>query len=165
MNEIRKQKEQVVAEIKEKIEKCSSFVVIDYKGLTVDADTALRKEFRSNGIEYKVLKNTLVRIALNELGYTDFDEHLNNPTAIAFGYDDAILPIKITADNIEKLKKMEIKCGMVDKSYCDAATMNALSKVPGRTALLSMLCNILQAPIRNLAVVCDQAAKKMGEAQ
>jgi len=163
MNEIRKQKEQVINEIKEKIEKCASFVVIDYKGLTVDADTALRKEFRNNGVEYKVLKNTLVRIALNELGYTDFDKDLHNSTAIAFGYDDAIMPIKIAADNIEKLKKMKIKCGMVDKAYCDEATMNALSKVPNKTTLLSMLCNVLQAPIRNLAVVCDQAAKKMEE--
>ena len=65
---------------------------------------------------------------------------------------------------IEKLKKMKIKCGMVDKAYCDEATMNALSKVPNKTTLLSMLCNVLQAPIRNLAVVCDQAAKKMEEA-
>lgn len=162
-NEIRQQKEQVVEEIKERIQKCSSFVVIDYKGLTVEADTALRKEFRQNGIEYKVIKNTMMRIALNELGYTEFDKELNGPTAIAFGFEDAMAPIKITSENIKKLNKMAIKCGMVEKSYCDASTMKALANVPGKQVLLSMLCNVLQAPIRGLAVVCDQYAQKLSQ--
>lgn len=162
-SEIRKQKEQIVEDIKDRINRCAGFVVIDYKGLTVEADTALRREFRDNGIEYKVIKNTMMRIALEELGYKEFDEALNGPTAVAFGYEDALIPIKIASDNIKKLNKMEIKCGMVEKAYCDAATMKALANVPGRQVLLSMLCNVLQAPIRGLAVVCDQYAKKLSK--
>ncbi|MEG2086416.1 MAG: 50S ribosomal protein L10, partial [Clostridia bacterium] len=150
----------VIEDIKAKIEKCASMVVIDYRGLTVELDTALRKEFRENGIEYKVVKNTMVRIALNELGYTEFDELLQGPTAIAFGYSDSILPIKVANDAITRLNKMSIKCGLVDKSFCNETTMKALSKVPSKITLLSMLCNVLQAPIRNLAVVIDQAAQK-----
>ncbi|MDD4290795.1 MAG: 50S ribosomal protein L10 [Clostridia bacterium] len=164
MNTIREQKEQVVSEIKEKIEKCASFVVIDYMGLTVDADTAFRKEFRDAKIEYKVVKNTMLKIALNELGYTEFDHALNGPTAIAFSYDDIVAPAKISAEKIKKLNKMEIKCGMIEKVYADANMVNALANIPPKQTLLSMLCNVLQAPIRNLAVVIDQAAKKAAEA-
>lgn len=83
-------KHEIVAEIKEKIENCQSFVIVDYKGLTVAQDTEFRKEFRNNNVEYKVYKNTLVKKALNELGYTEFDEALNGPSAFAFGTEDAV---------------------------------------------------------------------------
>ena len=86
------EKREIVAQIKETIENSQSFVIIDYKGLTVAQDTEFRQEFRKNDVEYKVLKNTLVRKALNELGYTEFDEALNGPSAFAFGTADAIAP-------------------------------------------------------------------------
>ena len=115
MNANRAAKREIVDGIKDKIQRASSFVIIDYKGLTVAEDTQLRNEFRKAEVEYKVLKNTLVKIALNELGYTDFDEALNGPTAIAFSYGDAIAPAKVAVSNIKKLNKMQVKCGMLDK--------------------------------------------------
>ena len=153
-------KREVVDQIKDRIERAASFVIIDYKGLTVAEDTALRNDFRSAKVEYKVLKNTLVKIALNELGYHDFDEALNGPTAIAFSYDDAIAPSKIAVNSIKKLNKMQIKCGMLDKKFVDEATVNALAKVPNRETLLAMLLSVLQAPVRGLAVALNEIAKK-----
>ena len=142
------EKREIVAQIKQTIENSHSFVIIDYKGLTVAQDTEFRAEFRKNDVEYKVLKNTLVRKALNELGYTEFDEALNGPSAFAFGTADAVAPAKIAAEGVKKYGKMQIKCGMFDKKFADAATCDAMSKVPGRETLLAMLVSVLSAPMR-----------------
>ncbi len=160
MNANKIAKREIVDQIKDKIQRASSFVILDYKGLTVAEDTQLRNEFRKADIEYRVLKNTLVKIALNELGYTDFDADLNGPTAVAFSYGDAIAPSKIAAQSIKKLNKMSIKCGMLDGKYVDEATVQALSKVPNKETLLAMLLSVLQAPIRGLAVALNEIAKK-----
>ena len=98
MSAFRDAKVEKVAEIKEKLEKASSFVLVDYKGLTVAEDTALRSEFRKSGVSYHVYKNRLMKIALNELGYNQFDDALNGPTAIALGSDDIAAPAKIAMD-------------------------------------------------------------------
>ncbi len=156
-------KHEIVAEIKEKIENCQSFVIVDYKGLTVAQDTEFRKEFRNNNVEYKVYKNTLVKKALNELGYTEFDEALNGPSAFAFGTEDAVAPAKITSEGVKKYNTMKIKCGMFDKKFADAAVVDAMSKVPGREALLGMLVSVLSAPMRGLAVALNAIAEKQGE--
>ncbi len=154
------EKREIVEQLKEKIQNSESFVVIDYKGLTVAQDTEFRAEFRKNEVEYKVLKNTLFRIALNELGYTEFDEALNGPSAFAFGTKDAVAPAKVTAEGIKKFNAMKIKCGMFDKKYADAATVDAMSKVPGRETLLAMLVSVLSAPMRGLAVALNAIAEK-----
>ncbi len=149
-----------VDEIKKIIEESQSFVIIDYKGLTVAQDTEFRSEFRKNGVVYKVLKNTLVRKALNELGYTQFDEALNGPSAFAFGMQDAVAPAKVAAESVKKYNKMQVKCGMFDKQFADAATCEAMSKVPGRETLLAMLVSVLSAPMRGLAVALNAVAEQ-----
>ena len=156
-------KREIVEQLKEKIKSCQSFVVIDYKGLTVAKDTEFRNELRKNGVEYKVYKNTLFRIALNELGYTEFDEALNGPSAFAFGIEDAIAPAKVAAESIKKLNAMSIKCGMFDGKFADAATCNAMAKVPNKDTLLAMLVSVLSAPMRGLAVALNAVAEKQGE--
>ena len=154
------EKREVVEQIKQTIENSHSFVIIDYKGLTVAQDTEFRSEFRKNDVEYKVLKNTLVRKALNELGYTEFDEALNGPSAFAFGTADAVAPAKVAAEGVKKYNKMKVKCGMFDKKFADAATCEAMSKVPGRETLLAMLVSVLSAPVRGLAVALNAIAEK-----
>ena len=154
------EKREIVEQLKQKIQECQSFVIIDYKGLTVAQDTEFRAEFRKNDVEYRVLKNTLFRKALNELGYTEFDEALNGPSAFAFGTSDAIAPAKVAADGIKKYNTMKIKCGMFDKKFADAATCDAMSKVPGRETLLAMLVSVLSAPMRGLAVALNAIAEK-----
>ena len=144
MRESQIAKRVIIDDLKEKFERCASFVIIDYKGLTVE----------------KVLKNTLVRIALNELGYKDFDAALNGPTAIAISYDDAIAPAKVVSEGIDKYKVMSIKCGMMDKAYVDDKTVQALAKIPGKQVLYGMLANVLNAPIQGLAIALNAVAEK-----
>lgn len=153
-------KRETVEQIKELIQNSHSFVIINYQGLTVAQDTEFRSEFRKNGVDYRVLKNTLVRKALNELGYTEFDEALNGPSAFAFGMEDAIAPAKVAADGAKKYKTVEIKCGMFDKAFADANTVDAMSKVPNRETLLAMLVSVLSAPMRGLAVALNAIAEK-----
>ena len=160
MNKNKLAKREVVNEIKQKIGDAKSFVVIDYKGLSVSEDTDLRNEFRKEKVEYTVLKNTLVRLALNELGYKDFDADLNGPTAVAFAHGDALAPAKIAAANIKKFNKMKLKCGMFDKKYVDQNTAIALSKVPNKETLLAMLLSVLQAPMRSLAATLKAVAER-----
>lgn len=149
-----------VLEIKEQIQNSSSFVVLDYKGLTVAQDTELRQEFRKNNIVYKVYKNTLFKIALHELGYNDFDEDLNGTSAFAFGSDDALAPAKLTAENAKKFSKIKIKCGLFEEKYADAELVQQLSQIPNREQLLGMLVSVLSAPIRGLAVALNAVAEK-----
>ena len=154
------EKRELVEQIKHKIENSQSFVILDYKGLTVAQDTEFRTEFRKNDVEYRVLKNTLVRKALNELGYTEFDSALNGPSAFAFANSDALAPAKVAAEGCKKYKSMQIKCGMFDKKFADANLVDAMSKVPNRETLLAMLVSVLSAPMRGLAVALNAIAEK-----
>ncbi|MCM1290218.1 MAG: 50S ribosomal protein L10 [Corallococcus sp.] len=154
------QKRELVEQIKETIQNSKSFVILDYKGLTVAQDTEFRAEFRKNAVDYKVLKNTLVKKALNELGYTEFDEALNGPSAFAFGTEDAIAPAKVAAEGCKNYKTMQIKCGMFDQKFADASVVDAMSKVPNKETLLAMLVSVLSAPMRGLAVALNAVAEK-----
>ena len=91
-------KKQQVEQIVEKIKASKSVVLVDYSGLTVKEDTELRSNFRKNGVEYRVLKNTLLKRAFNELGYTEFDNSLNGATAVAFGLEDAVAGAKTISE-------------------------------------------------------------------
>ncbi len=153
-------KRELVDQLKEKIQSSQSFVIVEYKGLTVAQDTELRTEFRKSGVDYKVLKNTLMRKALNELGYTEFDEALNGPSAFAFGTEDALAPAKIASEGAKKFTSVKIKCGMFDNKFADEATVNAMANVPSREILLSMLVSVLSAPMRGLAVALNAIAEK-----
>lgn len=160
LSQAKQAKRIVVDQIKEYITNAHSFVVLDYKGLTVEQDTEFRKMFREQDVHYRVLKNTLVKIALHELGYTEFDEFFNGPTAIAFGLSDALAPAKIADAGMAKFKAIEMKCGMFDKKFTDKDTVMALAKVPSKPVLLSMLLSVLTAPVRGLAVALNAVAEK-----
>lgn len=153
-------KQEVVNEIKSMITSSKSFAIIDYKGLTVLKDTELRVALRAAKVEYKVLKNSMIRIALNDLGYKEFDNALNGPTAIAFAHEDEMAPFKIVSQGITKYNKMSIKCGMLEKKFVDDKTCTALANVPSRPQLLGMLCSVLQAPIRGLAATLQAVADR-----
>ena len=106
-------KKQVVEDIKAKINESKSVVLVDYKGLTVAEDTTLRNEFRKANVQYKVLKNTLVRKAFNDLGITSFDADLNGTTAVAFGADETAAS-KVVIDNAKKFNdKISVKTGKI----------------------------------------------------
>lgn len=153
-----------VEEIKAKIQAAKSVVLIDYKGLTVAEDTAFRKELRENGVDYAVLKNRLVKIAFNELGYTQFDEALNGPTAVAFSDKDAVAPAKYIYKNISALKKMSAKCGMVEGEFMDETGLQKIAAIPSREILLSKMLGSMQAPITKLAICINKIAEAKAEA-
>lgn len=160
MSALRDAKVEKVAEIKEKLQNASSFVLVDYKGLTVAEDTTLRSEYRKSGVTYRVYKNRLMKIALNELGYTQFDDALNGPTAIALGSDDIAAPAKIAMDKAKAFKKMTIKCGFVDGKYLDAEGCKVLATLPSREGLISQILGLLQAPMAGLARAVSAIAEK-----
>lgn len=162
--EILEVKKQQVEAIKEKISSAKSIVLIDYMGLTVAEDTAFRKEMRENGVDYGVLKNTLVRIAFNELGYKQFDEALNGPTAVAFSCKDEVTPAKIIAGNIKNLNKMTIKCGMADGEFLDENGVKQMATIPAKEILLAKMLGSMMSPITKLAICLDMIAKQKAEA-
>jgi large subunit ribosomal protein L10 len=152
-------KKLVVQAIKDKIKKSKSIILLDYMGLTVEEDTEFRREFRKNKIEYKVLKNTLVKRAFNELGLKDFDGVLNGPTALAFSYEDEIRAAKIVVEGGAKYKKTKVKCGLIDGKFIDEAGVESLSRLPSREALAAMALQMLQSPIVGLVSVCTNTIR------
>lgn len=157
---IREKKEAKVEEIKSIIKNAKSFILVDYIGINVAQDTELRNAYRDANVNYNVFKNTLLKIALNDLGYTQFDEFLAGSTSVAVSVEDEIAPAKITADKIGKFKKMKIKCGMVEGEFFNADQVMALSKIPGKEVLLSQLLGMLLSPISSFARVIDAIAKE-----
>ncbi len=164
MSEIRKEKEAVVEEIKTKIQAAKSVVLVDYKGLTVAQDTELRCNFRKAGVEYKVYKNRLAKIAFNELGFTQFDEALEGPTAIAFSINDSVSAAKISAEANKKYNKLQTKCGLVDGEFNDADALKIIASLPSREVLIAKMLGSMLAPVSKLAYVLNAIAEKQ-EAQ
>ena len=157
-------KQPIVQEISEAINGAQSVVVVDYRGLTVEQDTQLRKQLREAGVVYKVYKNTLVSRAVEGTEFESLREVLEGPSAFAISLDDATAPARIIAEFAKKAPKLEIKAGVVEGTYYDAKGMEAISTIPNREVLLSRLLGSMQSPIANFARVIKQIAEKDGEA-
>lgn len=164
-------KKQVVDEIKEKFSKAKTLAFVDYRGLTVAEDTALRKKFRAVGCDYKVYKNRLMLKALSDLGIECPANYFEGTTAVAIGYQDEVAPAKIVADAVKDTKKMVIKFGILNGVCVDANNIEALAKLPSKEELIakllgtlnntaSSLCRVLSAPARGLAVALNAIATK-----
>lgn len=163
MSSLKDKKIEKVAEIKDKLEKASSFILIDYKGLTVEEDTILRNDYRESGVTYEVMKNRLLGIALKSMGYDQFDEALNGPTSVAIGSTDIAAPARIAFKKSKEYKKMTIKCGMAEGKFLTDKKCEELSKLPTKEGLLSQLLGMLQAPVASLARVINAIAEKNSE--
>ena len=153
-------KQPVVAEIAELFDGAASAVVVDYRGLTVEQDTALRKQLREAGVTYKVYKNTLIKRAAEGTEFAALDPHLEGPTALAVSKTDATAPARILAEFAKKADKLEIKGGVVEDTYYDAKGMQAIATIPSREVLLGRLLGSMQSPITNFARVLNQIAEK-----
>lgn len=154
-----------VADIKQKLENASSFVLIDYKGLTVAQDTELRTAYRENGVIYEVMKNRLLNIALTDMGYDQFAEALNGPTSVAMGTTDIAAPAKIAMDKSKLFKKISLKCGIVDGIFLDEEGCKTLATLPSKDGLISQILGLLQSPIAGFARVLAAIAEQKEEAQ
>ena len=157
----REEKAKTIEEIKENLSGSSSAVLIDYKGLTVEEVTELRKEFRENGVHYKVYKNTLMQIAARQLHMEDLIPHLKGQTAIAFGTEDPVAPAKILSKNMEKLNKMEFKVGLVDGKVISVDEIKTLAELPSREELLARMLRSMNAPVSGLVTVLSGTIRSL----
>ena len=149
-------KKAVVDALTSKMKEATSVVFVDYKGITVAQDTALRKQFRDAEVEYSVVKNTLTRFAAKNVGY-DFDEVLNGTTAMACTTGDPIAPARIVCEFAKKNKNaLTIKGGVVEGSVLTADQLNGFGELPSKNALVAQVLGTFLAPISSLAFVLDQ---------
>ena len=157
------EKQAIVAELTEKIQKATAGVIVDYKGITVGEDTALRKECRENNIDYAVVKNTLLRFAFNNNGLSELDGVLNGTTSLALCDSDVIAPARVMSEYAKKLNgKFEIKGGFMEGKVIDLATIESLASIPALPVLQAQVLGTMLAPITGLAVVLKQIAEKNG---
>ena len=154
----------IIDEIKGYVDKASAAVLVDYRGLTVEEDTRLRKALREAGVVYKVYKNTYLKRAFEGTDFAQLNGHLEGPTAIAFGLEDATAPARIIAEFAKKAPKLEFKAGVVEGVYYDVKGIEQVALIPSRDVLISKLLGSLQSPIANLARVIKQIAEKNEEA-
>lgn len=152
-------KQEAVDVVAAKLRESATTVVADYRGLNVAQVTELRKQLREAGIEFQVLKNTLLRRATAAAELTELDEVLTGPTAIAFSGEDAVAPAKILNDFAKKNDALKLKGAVVEGRVVSAEEVKALAELPSREGLLSMLLSVLQAPVRNFAL----AVKAVGD--
>ena len=149
-------KKAVVETLSTKIKEATSVVFVDYKGITVAQDAALRKQFRDAGVEYSVVKNTLTRFATQNNGY-DFSEVLNGATAMASTTGDPIAPARIVCEFAKKNKlPLAIKGGIVEGSVLSVDQLNGFGELPSKSALVAQVLGTFLAPISSLAFVLDQ---------
>ena len=155
-------KQPIVKEIAEGIKDAQSVVLVDYRGLTVEQDTRLRKELREAGIIYKVYKNTYMNFAFKGTPCEELAQYLEGPSAIAISKDDATAPARIICKFAKTADKLEVKGGVVEGNVYDAAGIGSLASIPSREELLSKFLGSIQSPITNFARVVKQIAEKGG---
>ena len=156
-------KKPVVEEISELLNGAATAVVVDYRGLTVAEDTELRKQLREAGVVYRVYKNTMINFAIKDTEFADLAQHLEGPTAIAVCKDDATAAARVLAKFAKTAEALEIKGGVVDGVYYDAAGIGQIASIPSREVLLSKLLGSMQSPVTNFARVIKQIAEKNEE--
>ncbi|MBD5462795.1 MAG: 50S ribosomal protein L10 [Lachnospiraceae bacterium] len=158
-------KQPIVEEISASIKDAQSVVLVDYRGLTVEQDTNLRKQLREAGITYKVYKNTMMNFAFKGTDCESLTPYLEGPSAIAISTTDATAPARVLCKFAKEAPKLEVKGGIVEGAAYDAAGIAEIAKVPSREELLSKLLGSIQSPITNFARVLNQLAEKGGASE
>ena len=161
---IAKKAEQVDV-VAEKMKAAASIVVVDSRGLTVEQDTVLRRTLRENGVEFKVIKNSILTRAAEKAGLDEMKDLFVGPSAVAFSNEDVIAPAKVINDFAKEAEALEIKGGAIEGAVSSKESIIALATLPNREGLLSMLLSVLQAPVRNVALAVKAVAEnKDGDA-
>ena len=153
-------KKPIVDEISELLKDAKSAVLVDYRGLTVEQDTALRKQLREAGVVYKVYKNTMINFAVKGTEFEELSKHLEGPTAIAVSNEDATAPARVLYNFAKDAEALELKAGVVEGTYYDADGLKLIATIPSREELLSKFLGSIQSPITNFARVIKQIAEK-----
>ncbi len=153
-------KKPIVEEIAGLLDGAKAAVVVDYRGLTVEEDTRLRKELREAGVTYKVYKNTMINFAIKGTEFENLSAHLEGPTAIAVSKEDATAPARILYNFSKTAQALELKGGVVDGTYYDENGIKVIATIPSREELLSKFLGSIQSPVTNFARVIKQIAEK-----
>ena len=153
-------KKPIVDQISEELNGAKAAVLVDYRGITVEQDTELRKQLREAGVVYKVYKNTMINFAVKGTEFEELSKHLEGPTAIAISKEDATAPARILYNFSKNAPKLELKAGVVDGTYYDEKGIQVIATIPSREELLSKLLGSMQSPITNFARVIKQIAEK-----
>jgi large subunit ribosomal protein L10 len=170
-DKVLEEKKQIVEEIKEKVEKAQSVVLVDYRGLNVEELTQLRRKYKEAGVDYKVYKNTMMRFAFKDAGLEEFNQFLTGPNAVAFGFDDPVQAAKITDEFAKDHDKLEIKAGIVDGKIIGIDEIKSLANLPSKEVLIAQtlaglngpiagFANVLQGTIRNLVYALNAVKEK-----
>lgn len=154
------EKQQIVSELSAKLKNAKSAVIVDYKGINVEQDTAMRVELRAAGVDYAVVKNTLTKRACEEAGISNFTAHLEGMTALATCEKDPVAPAKILCKYADKIPTFNIKAGVCEGKPLTEAGVKALSSVPSREVLLARMLGSLNSPIVSLALLLKAVAEK-----
>lgn len=155
------QKQEVISEIKEAIQNSKSVTIVEYRGLNVADVTELRNQYRNSNSNYKVYKNTMVSIALQELGYEGFEEYLVGPNGFVFSNEDMVQGPKVTTEFSKKHDKLVVKAGLLDGKVLNADEVQALAKLPTREVLIAMALGGLNAPIQGFASALNGIISKL----
>ena len=161
---ILEQKQKAVAELAEQIRNSVSGVLVNYQGISVEADTAMRKELREAGVRYTVVKNTLTGRACDMVGYGEMKPYINGMTAIAISENDAVAPAKILKKYADKVESFQILAGYLDGAVIDATTVNALADIPSKETLIAKFLGSIQSPLYGFAYAIQAIIDKQEEA-
>ena len=153
-------KKPIIEEIQSSIKDAKSVVVVDYRGLTVEQDTRLRKTLRESNITYKVYKNTMINFAIQGTEFEGLAPYLEGPTAIAISTEDATAPARAICKFAKEAPKLEVKAGIVEGTAYDAAGITQIASVPSKEELLAKLLGSMKSPISNFARVINQIAEQ-----
>ena len=158
------QKQQAVAQLAERIQGSVAGIIVDYKGITVEDDTKLRKELRENGVKYTVVKNTLIKRAAEKAGLNGIDDVLNGTSAIATSAEDYVAAARILQKFAEQHDNFKVKTGYLDNEVISLEKIQSLAKLPSREVLLANVLGAFQAPIASFARAVQAIVDKSGEA-
>lgn len=157
------EKQALVDELSQKLNGAAAGVIVEYKGISVADDTLLRRKLREAGVDYSVVKNTMLRRAADKAGLEGLDDILKGTTALAVSAEDPVAAAKILCEQAKKDENFKVKAGFLDGAVIDVARVTELSKLPSREGLISMLLSVLTGPVRGLAVALNAIAEKQGE--
>jgi len=160
---ILEQKTAAVEALSEKLGRAASGVLVKYQGITVEQDTKLRAALRGAGVEYAVIKNTMIGRACEKAGLTGMDEYLEGMNALAISYDDPVAPAKILKEYAEKIESFELRAGFLDGAVVGVDTVNELADIPQKEVLLARMLGSLTGPLSGLAVALQAVIDKSGE--
>jgi len=161
---ILEQKQAVVADLVEKLKNSPAGVVVNYQGITVEDDTAMRKALREAGVKYMVMKNSLTGRACEEVGLGDMKQYLSGMTAIAIGSEDPVAPAKVIKQYADKIESFQILAGYLDGAVVDSATVNALADIPSKEVLIAKFLGSIKSPLYGFAYALQAIIDKNGEA-